>query len=287
MECEYCSAEIYGRKRRFCDKKCRDKSSKNKPRHSKKCEKCGEQFMCVSHRQMFCSILCRARARVVDKTHVCTFCGSIFTPTKGTKRSGKYCSRECCFKHKSVKRVIRKFGEEFLRLRNTLKCDVCGEEFIRNGKQRRCSRDCGKEAARRRALKPIRARGCIDCGKACRKVDRCYSQYCYTCRDIRRTISKRLCGRKAKAIRRARKRNVKCESFNPHEVFVRDGWRCGVCGKKCKRNAVVPDPMAPTLDHIIPLSKGGEHTMRNTQCCHFICNSIKCDNSGAQLRLFG
>ena len=33
----------------------------------------------------------------------------------------------------------------------------------------------------------------------------------------------------------------------------------------------------PTLDHIIPLSKGGSHTWDNVQLAHMGCNAGKCD----------
>lgn len=32
-----------------------------------------------------------------------------------------------------------------------------------------------------------------------------------------------------------------------------------------------------TLDHIIPLSKGGTHTWDNVQLAHMSCNAGKCD----------
>lgn len=35
--------------------------------------------------------------------------------------------------------------------------------------------------------------------------------------------------------------------------------------------------MYPTIDHIIPLSKGGTHTWDNVQLAHMSCNSGKCD----------
>ncbi|MEO3856223.1 HNH endonuclease signature motif containing protein [Acrocarpospora sp. B8E8] len=34
---------------------------------------------------------------------------------------------------------------------------------------------------------------------------------------------------------------------------------------------------APTLDHVIPLAKGGLHEPGNLQLAHFICNSTKRD----------
>jgi 5-methylcytosine-specific restriction endonuclease McrA len=36
-------------------------------------------------------------------------------------------------------------------------------------------------------------------------------------------------------------------------------------------------PDAPTVDHIIPLAKGGTHTWDNVQLAHWSCNSDKRD----------
>jgi 5-methylcytosine-specific restriction endonuclease McrA len=41
-----------------------------------------------------------------------------------------------------------------------------------------------------------------------------------------------------------------------------------------------PDPMRVSLDHVIPISKGGSHTYANTQCAHLLCN-IQKNNRGA------
>jgi 5-methylcytosine-specific restriction endonuclease McrA len=89
--------------------------------------------------------------------------------------------------------------------------------------------------------------------------------------------------------RRARERAAIVERFTPLQVFERDGWRCQLCCRPVDRAAAVPDPDAPTLDHVIPLSAGGEHTRANTQCAHFLCNARK--GAGVlrpeQLRLLG
>ena len=37
-------------------------------------------------------------------------------------------------------------------------------------------------------------------------------------------------------------------------------------------------PKHPTIDHIIPMSKGGGHVWDNVQVAHAICNSIKRDS---------
>ena len=38
-------------------------------------------------------------------------------------------------------------------------------------------------------------------------------------------------------------------------------------------------PMYPSIDHIIPMSKGGGHIWSNVQVAHIICNSIKSDKA--------
>jgi 5-methylcytosine-specific restriction endonuclease McrA len=76
------------------------------------------------------------------------------------------------------------------------------------------------------------------------------------------------------------------EPIYRRRVYERDGWRCGICHLPVKQDKVVPHPLAPTLDHIVPLAAGGAHSYANVQCAHFICNSLKSDTGPGQLRLF-
>jgi 5-methylcytosine-specific restriction endonuclease McrA len=50
---------------------------------------------------------------------------------------------------------------------------------------------------------------------------------------------------------------------------------------------VVPHPKAPTIDHIVPLSAGGDDTKANVQLACFLCNSIKGSRGTQQLTLIG
>lgn len=61
------------------------------------------------------------------------------------------------------------------------------------------------------------------------------------------------------------------------EVLRRDDWVCQLCYRPCDLTAVVPHPEAATLDHIVPLARGGMHTMGNLQTAHFMCNARKGD----------
>ena len=68
----------------------------------------------------------------------------------------------------------------------------------------------------------------------------------------------------------------------------RDSFRCQLCSAPVDMGLRHPDPMSPSIDHIIPLSKGGEHTMANTQLAHLHCNMSKGNRpAGEQLRLVG
>lgn len=81
--------------------------------------------------------------------------------------------------------------------------------------------------------------------------------------------------RNAKHVRRARQRKAYVSPVRRSEIYKRDNYRCQLCGKKLKMNAEVPHPNAPTLDHIIPLSKGGTHEPTNVHAAHFLCNATK------------
>lgn len=54
------------------------------------------------------------------------------------------------------------------------------------------------------------------------------------------------------------------------QVLSRDGYRCCVCGK------TVNDGIRLEIDHIIPVSKGGQTTISNLQTLCNICNAKKC-----------
>lgn len=73
--------------------------------------------------------------------------------------------------------------------------------------------------------------------------------------------------------RRAQKRgNGARERFTRTEIGDRDGWACGICGLPVDKTLRFPDQQSPSLDHIIPLSLGGEHTRANSRIAHWICN---------------
>lgn len=53
-----------------------------------------------------------------------------------------------------------------------------------------------------------------------------------------------------------------------NEIYIRDKGRCGICGEFIPLNEF-------TIDHIVPISKGGTYDYDNLQCCCFKCNQLK------------
>jgi hypothetical protein len=68
------------------------------------------------------------------------------------------------------------------------------------------------------------------------------------------------------------------EAIVPIEVFKRDNWTCWICTQPIDRGQQWPQPLSPTIDHVIPITKGGEHTMANVRCAHAVCNNKKKNN---------
>lgn len=119
-------------------------------------------------------------------------------------------------------------------------CDVCGKQFVTyNPQQKRCSTECVK--AHKRGKQP---------SKNHRKRIRMYGG------EYDRSVTLK-------------------------RLIERDGLRCKICGEMCDPNdhrwSKWFGPLYPTLDHVIPLSKGGGHTWDNVQVAHAICNSTKRD----------
>lgn len=78
-----------------------------------------------------------------------------------------------------------------------------------------------------------------------------------------------------------RARSVSGERFGLDDIFKRDNAKCHLCRKPVARHDA-------SMDHIIPLSLGGEHSLVNVALAHQSCNSSKNNRpANEQLRLIG
>ena len=63
-------------------------------------------------------------------------------------------------------------------------------------------------------------------------------------------------------------------------VITRYNGICQICGQAIDKSDIINGHIRgryPTVDHIIPISKGGAHTWDNVQLAHMACNAGKCD----------
>ena len=161
-----------------------------------------------------------------------------------------------------------------------LNCRVCAEVLPQSGfRVAFCGENCRKQYAR------DYARRCSVVATSSKRSERncqeCQSIFTPMYGDKRRSFCSSICLKKhtkriERAKRRAKIREVKIEAVDPVKVFKRDGWRCHICaGATPIEHRGTYKPTAPELDHIIPLSLGGEHSYGNTACCCRRCNQRK------------
>ena len=58
-------------------------------------------------------------------------------------------------------------------------------------------------------------------------------------------------------------------------IIERDGTSCSLCHEPVDLTLAWPHRMYKTIDHTVPLARGGTHTMDNVTMAHFTCNASK------------
>ena len=85
--------------------------------------------------------------------------------------------------------------------------------------------------------------------------------------SVKKSASSALPNSSVKIIKTPRRRFTAKER---RDIYIRDKGTCGICGR-----FVPPDSF--TVDHIVPISKGGTYDYSNLQCCCRKCNQLKDD----------
>lgn len=240
------------------------------------------------HKKLYCSKTCgRRHDRLINGPHgkkcpsrKCEACGAEFRRRKKPKDDARFCSRKCSARIRGAKRTANKKPKQ-LQLPRSFNCGYCTVEFIpRNTLQVFCSTECSSahaKAARESRRVPRSTKTCKVCGNSFLPTITSNGMRC-----SRQSSCSRKCARKGriqkirfyKRIRRNRERLAFVEVIDIRRLMQRDHRICQICW-----NAVldvpVPHYLAPTIDHVQPISLGGKHEYSNVRLAHFICNSLR------------
>lgn len=203
----------------------------------------------------------------------CETCGAAVFRAKSTGPTPKYCSPTCRRVPATVASLARQ--REHTRAVRPI-CPVGGcVELVpfrkhlcpTHAKERAALRSpdsTSRECSELECCRPVRARGV--CSMHHKRLLRAEGKLGDSWNDRRRRNDQ---------TRRARKMGAFVEAVDLNVVMLRDGYLCGICGDEVEPSLKHPDPLSRSLDHIVPLARGGLHSYSNTQLAHLGCNVSK------------
>lgn len=181
--------------------------------------------------------------------------------------------RSCHEQHERESVRVRRGARGYM---YALQCGWCDRRFDGwRSTQEACSVSCANALRDYRAgvlIKPVPWFACVQCGEQ------------YIRHSARKTCDRPLCKAelhrigqmRGRTMRRLRHINAYIEDVDPLAVYIRDRWICQLCNEPVLRiPRYVRDPQMASLDHVIPIAQGGEHSYANVQCAHLQCNLRK------------
>lgn len=251
-------------------------------RYDKVCERCGCEFVTSRPEARFCGESCRYAAKskrpgaagrkakwqrewLSRQRSTCLWCGHGFA---GYKK--RWCSAEC--------RTAERYRDKSSPVR---RCDWCARWHYDNGKPH-CSVECGVrlyDLTRRQQFWLIEWRHCPTCDEVFPRA----------AHHPKSTMCRRCTTRANRAKDKARRRGATTcgEAFTVQEIGERDGWLCHLCGDPVANREYNFGPLDPTIDHLVPVADGGDHTRANVKLAHMICNATRQTGGIVQLQLIG
>lgn len=245
LRCAACAAIFQhqkgpGRPPTYCPECRLDRATAPRPRYTKTCTECGTAFTALVDWALVCGPRCfKVRRRRIN-------------PDAVAREYREHKRREQASEGYQRRKLLNAFKRALWRIRENRALEEAA---------------AAQEA---RTLIP-----CATCGEPIGGDGKKSRKYCSKrCRD--RSDTTLAVRRKAAAAHRVARRTRAIDRFDPVEVFDRDGWLCQICGVKTPKELRGKHrPRSPELDHVVPLSLGGVHSMANTQCACRSCNRSK------------
>lgn len=245
------------------------------------------------------------RTRITNEFRIrtCAECGSLFSGPSRTKAQCQSCKSRpkpaCpCGKPSSRKGLcVSCYGKQRYASQRELKCCAsCGRDRLMFRTRTECD-SC--KTLRRYHASVIECRSCGRVGKSTRP-DLCPKCF-YAATRVSRNLSCADCGvalanptpgggpRRCDACRSERRRstnrrkNAKRRGLVPGKYLIadvgdRDGWVCHLCGDGIDRHLPGTAKWGPTIDHLLPVSRGGTDDLSNVAVAHRHCNVVRRDS---------
>lgn len=292
-------------KRKFCSNECRDTHMRENPRHTKVCPICGKEFKTNIKKQKTCSKSCGTKLET----------SGTFKP--GSNQNGTQEVREKKFSTSFNKQYANRW--QYLKgFTNTdssivIKCLQCGVTKEINAMSLRkkfpiacqCELDARKEH-KREELRVQRYKEYIEKSISKIKVYKrkaLKKQTCAYCGgSFEDTRLKKFCSpecvKKSNDYHKSARRREKIKTNGHYDwsisipKLIKRDKVCKLCGKPVDihdrvnaKGTVIVGVNYPSIDHIIPVSKGGTHTWDNVQLAHVGCNAKKSDTTDVVARV--
>lgn len=262
------------------------------------CPQCQNQFDFIKipasqsrppSRRKYCSVKCKRRANQVpeDADSRKRYLNSIKGKATAKRKFAKYYQSETHQARIQSTEYKQKANydakQRAQRHRKPRPCLIC-EDPIPFGRKKFCSDLCIEFDNRiRRPAKIHILRRCPGCKQPKQFSGTYCSNSCY-----RQSDQGKLMIRQGRHLRRARMLNAYTELVDPLVIAKRDKYKCHICRKRINMNLDCKDKYSATMDHLIPLSLGGDHSYANIRLAHRSCNSSKGNRAvNEQLLLFG
>lgn len=184
------------------------------------------------------------------REYVCEVCGKTFQSNKGCRtRTPRYCSRQCAGKANAKIKV----------------CAFCGREFYDWTKEKYCSKECASNALRG---VPLSAEHCRKLSEARKASAKCRGDKLYNWKGGAATYAARM---KAHNQRRRSRLKLQLDNLYLKLLLKAQGNRCFYCGEDMGDT--------PSLEHLTPVSRGGDNQRYNLVYACKSCNSKKHDKT--------
>ena len=312
FKCKTCGNLIRGHGKLFCSKECTFEYYKQNPKHEKQCEECGTVYKTNDKTQRYCSVECSSESQVGKDVNVepsnkhydsyinnkinskyskleyiggytgsdghiyimCKDCGNVFKRSAQVikpSRDGRQIKCSAC------SNVIRENSQTKIKFLKVLKKRV---RRLEAQQEQQAKKEKQKEMQKALDEKYNEIRICKECG--CKyKLGDGLNLYC-----------SKECANKWNNRTRAMNRHCRIHkngnadtSITLSKLLKRDKHICHICGGTVdtedyyytEEGYFIAGEQYPSVDHVIPLAKGGLHQWDNVKLAHRCCNNNKSD----------